>query len=194
MEELKPVVFLDRDGVLCKEKSYVKSPGDLEIFPFARKAVELIKKSGYVPVVITNQSGVARGYFSEAALVKMNTLLQQETQVDAIYYCPHYPPGENEREEKPYRIVCQCRKPNRGLMDKAAKELDLDLGRAFFVGDRASDIQAGEQIGAVTVLLESGYGSERLERSVKPDLKFNDLMAFAQYLYHNTSGEKGNAL
>lgn len=184
----RPVVFLDRDGVLSKEKSYVCCAEDMEIFPYARQAVKIIKALGYFVVVVTNQSGVARGFFGEEELVKMNLLLQREVGVDAIYYCPHYPPHLNKEEDPPYLIHCDCRKPGDGLMRKAALEFDLDLGTAWFVGDRASDVEAGQAIGAKTVLLESGYGSARLEKNVVPDFIFADLTEFAKYLVKDTRG------
>lgn len=182
MIKSKSVVFLDRDGVLCKEKGYTKCVEELEIFDYAENAIKILKTAGYITIVITNQSGIARGYFSEEELHKMNAMLQQKTHVDAIYYCPHYPPTSEEHEEPPYQVKCQCRKPQTALIERAVKDFKLDLNDAYFIGDRASDIEAGKRIGAVTVLLESGYGSSKLEKNVESDLIFNDLLQFALYL------------
>lgn len=118
MSALKKAVFLDRDGVLCEDTDYITSFEKLHIYPFAKKAVEQIHKKGYLAIVVTNQSGVARGYLAEEMLQKLNAYLQKETGVDAIYYCPHLPP--EQEEIPPYRIHCTCRKPNAGMLQQAA--------------------------------------------------------------------------
>lgn len=118
MSALKKAVFLDRDGVLCEDTDYITSFEKLHIYPFAKKAVEQIHKKGYLVIVVTNQSGVARGYLAEEMLQKLNAYLQKETGVDAIYYCPHLPP--EQEEIPPYRIHCTCRKPNAGMLQQAA--------------------------------------------------------------------------
>ena len=167
----KPTVFLDRDGVLTEEKSYITSVENLSIFPFAAECIEEIHQKGYYAIVITNQSGIARGMFSEAALQQMNEYLIRQTGVDAVYYCPHHEKGTVER----YRKKCDCRKPGTGLIEKACTEYMIDLKRSFMVGDRASDIQTGQRIGIRTIILESGYGTTGLEQDVKPDYVLNDL-------------------
>ena len=118
MSALNKAVFLDRDGVLCEDTDYITSFEKLHIYPFAKKAVEQIHKKGYLAIVVTNQSGVARGYLAEEMLQKLNAYLQKETGVDAIYYCPHLPP--EQEEIPPYRIHCTCRKPNAGMLQQAA--------------------------------------------------------------------------
>lgn len=118
MSALNKAVFLDRDGVLCEDTDYITSFEKLHIYPFAKKAVEQIHKKGYLVIVVTNQSGVARGYLAEEMLQKLNAYLQKETGVDAIYYCPHLPP--EQEEIPPYRIHCTCRKPNAGMLQQAA--------------------------------------------------------------------------
>ena len=109
----KPAVFLDRDGVLTREKRYVCTIEELEIFPYAFKCVQGIKDKGYYAIVITNQSGVARGLFSEDDLRQMNSYLIQQIGVDAVYYCPHHPEGKVER----YRCMCDCRKPGTAMIE-----------------------------------------------------------------------------
>ena len=170
-EKKKPAVFLDRDGVLAKEKSYVLSVNELEIFPYTAECIRQIHKKGYYAVVITNQSGIARGLFTEAELAEMNDRLMKETGVDAVYYCPHHPEGK----VKEYRKECSCRKPEMGLLKAAAKDLDIDMSKSWMVGDRAGDILAGEKAGVKTILLESGYGLRGLEKEVTPDYTLNDL-------------------
>lgn len=169
--EKKPAVFLDRDGVLTEEKGYVDSVNRLHIFAYAGECVAKIKEKGYYSIVITNQSGIARGLFSENTLCEMNQYLIEKTGVDAIYYCPHHPEGMINR----YRRICECRKPGIGLFKKACLEFNIDMGRSYMVGDRASDILAGQHAGVKTILLESGYGTAGLEQSAVSDYILKDL-------------------
>ena len=178
----KPVIFLDRDGVVCKEKSYIRSVDALEIFPYAKASVKIMHDAGFLVIVITNQSGVAKGIIDERDLIIMHEYLKKETGVDEIYYCPHHPPKSGEADSLPYIVNCGCRKPKTGMISKALDNFDLDLRNSYFVGDRAGDILTGEKIGAVTVLLESGYGSKNLEAEVEPDFVFEDLQEFAEYI------------
>lgn len=174
----KPAVFLDRDGVLAVEESYVCFVEQLKIFPYARECIAKIHRKGYYAIVITNQSGIARGLFAEEELLKMNQRLLQETGVDAVYYCPHHPMGTIKK----YAVACKCRKPLTELFEKACRDFQIDLTNSFMVGDRASDILAGIRIGVKTILLESGYGSENLEYEVNPDYRFEDLRMFVEFL------------
>ncbi|MCM1251251.1 MAG: HAD family hydrolase [Clostridium sp.] len=174
----KPAVFLDRDGVLTEEKGYVCSVEELQIFSYAKECVRQIKEKGYYAIVITNQSGVARGLFTENALLEMNRYLHEITAVDAVYYCPHYIKGKIER----YAIDCNCRKPKAGMIEKANREFNIDMAHSLFVGDRASDIITGQNVGITTVLLESGYGTAYLESDVTPDYIFHDLRDIIQIL------------
>lgn len=170
----KGAVFLDRDGVLTVEKGYVTSVEELEIFEYARDAVRIIHEKGYLAIVITNQSAVARGMLSEKELKKINSFLIDKTGVDAVYYCPHHPKGK----VKHYTVSCNCRKPKAGLIEKACREYDINITYSYMVGDRACDIQTGICYGLYTVLLESGYGTENLEQPVKPDCIYKDLDEF----------------
>lgn len=170
-KRLKPAVFLDRDGVLTEEKSYVCHLKELNIFPYVKECIKQIKEKGYYAIVVTNQSGVARGLFSEEALQKMNSVLIKETGVDAVYYCPHYVNGEVE----PYKKECNCRKPKTGMIEKACQDFGIDVEKSYMIGDRASDILLGQNAGIKTILLESGYGTKRLEQDVKPDYVMEDL-------------------
>ena len=160
----KPAVFLDRDGVLTEEKSYIASIEELSIFSYTAECIKAIHQKGYYAIVITNQSGVARGLFSEKTLKEMNDFLMQQIGVDAIYYCPHHPEG-----------ACQCRKPGTGMLEAACQEFDIDMSKSYMVGDRASDILTGQNAGIKTILLESGYGTARLEQDVTPDYIMKDL-------------------
>ena len=174
----KPAVFLDRDGVLTEERSYVTELEDLHIFPYAKQCIKEIKEKGYYAIVITNQSAVARGMLSEEKLQMMNEYLQKEIDVDAVYYCPHHSEGTIEK----YTRICECRKPKIGLLLKAVERFEIDLTRSYMVGDRASDILMGQRAGIKTILLESGYGTARLEQAVTPDVICQDLRSVMDLL------------
>ena len=178
MNAWKPAVFLDRDGVLTEEKSYVCTAADLDIFPYACACIQQMKEKGYYTIVITNQSGIARGLFTENDLRQMHLYLKQQTGVDAIYYCPHHPKGKIQE----YRKICRCRKPNIGMIEQACSDYRIDMDRSYMVGDRAGDILAGQRAGLQTILLESGYGTDRLEADVKPDYILKDLRVVADML------------
>ena len=170
-ENKKPALFLDRDGVLTEEIGYITSVENLHIFPYAEECIRLIHEKGYYAIVITNQSGVARGLFTEETLKDMNTFLKEMTGVDAIYYCPHHPDGEVDK----YRKICKCRKPEIGLLEQACKDFDINMDKSYMVGDRAGDILTGQRVGIKAILLESGYGLAKLEQNVTPDYVFADL-------------------
>lgn len=167
----KPAVFLDRDGVLTEEKGYITERKDLTIFPYARSCVHRIKEMGYLAIVITNQAAVGKGLLMEQSLCEMNSLLQRETGVDAIYYCPHHP----QAFLSGYRLRCNCRKPNIGLYEQALADFRITLNGSYMIGDRASDILAGRNLGIRTILLESGYGKRNLEFQIEPDYYAADL-------------------
>lgn len=167
----RPAVFLDRDGVLTVEKSYVCKADDLEIFPFAKACIDAIRQKGFYAIVISNQSGVARGYFTEQALQVMNKRLIEEVGVDDVFYCPHLANGVVSK----YAIACNCRKPRVGMIMEAQRKYDIDIDRSYMIGDRASDIQLGNNVGIKTILVNSGYGIERLEARVNPNYVCKDL-------------------
>ncbi|SDB60162.1 HAD-IIIA family hydrolase [Butyrivibrio sp. INlla16] len=180
---MKKAIFLDRDGVITVEKGYaISSIEELEIYSYASGCIETIKELGYLTIIITNQSAVAKGLYSEDDLKEMNRIVMEQTGVDALYYCPHHPQGIVSK----YANVCNCRKPKTGMIDQACKDYDIDLSRSFMVGDRACDIFLGQNVGVKTVLLNSGYGEDGLEEECKPDLIMDDLRQFANYLieYH----------
>lgn len=168
-------VFLDRDGVLCEDTDYVTGFEKLHIFPFAREAVRLIHEKGYLAIVITNQSGVARGMMPEQTVQELNEHLKQVTGVDEIYYCPHLPP-EGE-EVRPYRINCNCRKPSIGLIRQAQKKYHIDMNASYMVGDRVSDIKAGQNAGLKTVLI-----TEKSNLDIEAEFFFKNLLDFSKKL------------
>ncbi len=157
-------VFLDRDGTVIEEVNYLSDFSKLELLPGAAEAIRLINKEGIKAIMITNQAGVARGYFSEGFISevhkKLELLLEDKgAHLDAIYYCPHHHEGVIEE----YKIVCECRKPKPGMVRDAADKLNLDLARSYIVGDRMSDIQLANNIGAKGILVLTGYGDVEKE-------------------------------
>jgi D-glycero-D-manno-heptose 1,7-bisphosphate phosphatase len=157
-------VFLDRDGTVNEEVGYVNHVERFTLLPRVGEAIRLLNQNGLKTVVITNQSGVARGYFPESlvSLVhqKMQELLKKDgAHLDGIYYCPHHP----DVGAPPYRQKCRCRKPEPGLIEEAVKDLDLDLRRCYMIGDRGVDIEFAHRVGAKGILVLTGYGKGEWE-------------------------------
>lgn len=155
----RPAIFLDRDGTLAHEVGYINHPSRFRLYPWAIDAVRLINHAGLLAVVVTNQAGVARGYFPESVVHEVHDSLRAAMQsggarLDAIYYCPHHP----DVGEPPYRLDCGCRKPRPGLLRRAAAELGADLERSFVVGDRHGDLTVAWSVGARGALVKTGYG------------------------------------
>lgn len=178
----KPAVFIDRDGTISEEVGYINHPSRFRLFPYAANAIKLLNQRGWLAVIITNQAGVARGYFSETMIQTVHDNLQQHlrdsgARVDAIYYCAHHP----SVGEPPYRQDCDCRKPKTGLVTRAARDLNISLEHSWVVGDRYSDIQLARNAGLRSALVLSGYGrgeweSQRASWEHQPDLVSEDLL------------------
>ena len=152
-------VFIDRDGTLNKDIGYLSNPDELVLYPWAAEAVRRINNSRLLAVVITNQSGIARGIYTEKTLDKIHARMISELEhegakIDAVYYCPHHPEIGDAR----YRIACRCRKPQIGMLSRAAVEHKIDLSRSFVIGDKASDIKLAENAGMRSALVLTGYG------------------------------------
>lgn len=161
---LQRAVFLDRDGALNEEVGYITTPEQFQVYDFAPAAVRAINDAGYRAIVVTNQSGIARGLYSEAFLAQLHAKLQQELQaegarLDAIYYCPHHP----EIGLPPYRQECACRKPKPGMLWRAAEEFAVDLAASFVIGDRYNDVALAHSVGAKAVLLLTGHGQREYD-------------------------------
>lgn len=176
--ENRQAVFLDRDGVINIEKGYIASAEDLYIYDYIEHAVRMIHEKGYYAIVVSNQSGVARGIIQEEELLLINEIIGNRTNVDAVYCCPHYEKGIIKK----YASACTCRKPHIGLIQQAVEDYQIDLSKSYIVGDRAGDILTGQNAGIKTVLVNTGYGVTRLEVPVKPDYVFEDIRDFVKIL------------
>ncbi len=153
--DLRAAVFLDRDGTIIQEKDYLADPEGVVLVSGAVEALERLRRAGLALVVVTNQSGIARGLYTldqyRAVARRLDELLKaREVQPDATYFCPHHPD---------FTGPCSCRKPDTGMYREAARDLELDLARSFFVGDRIKDILPARELGGRGVLVRTGYGA-----------------------------------
>jgi D-glycero-D-manno-heptose 1,7-bisphosphate phosphatase len=156
---MRSAVFLDRDGTLIEEAGYLDRLDRMVVFPYTVDAVRCLNRAGLAVVVVTNQAGIARGIVREAFVAEAHraiseTLAGGGAHVDGYYYCPHYRTGVVAE----YVKACDCRKPEPGMLRRAAADLDLDLSRSFVVGDRWHDVAAGRAVGARSVLVRTGLG------------------------------------
>lgn len=148
----RPAIFLDRDGVISKEVNLLCKPEQVELIEGVGEAIRYINQTGYLAIVVTNQPVIARNLCSLEELdyihAKLETLLGYErAYLNAIYYCPHHPDAGYPEERKEYKIKCTCRKPAPGMLLQAAKDWNIDMGQSYMIGDRSSDVQAGENAG-----------------------------------------------
>ena len=188
----RPAVLLDRDGTINEQMGYVNHLSRFQLLPGVARAIRSLNEAGLPVVVVTNQSGLARGYFPESLLeavhAELHRLLAREgAHLDGLYICPHHPEAREER----FRLDCDCRKPRTGLLERAAAELGLDLGRSYMVGDRWSDLRCGAAVGATTVLVLTGYGRGDLAsvgpgQPVQPDHVAEDLERAAAWILERT--------
>jgi D-glycero-D-manno-heptose 1,7-bisphosphate phosphatase len=153
-------VFLDRDGTVIEEVGYLDRRERVELYPWTIDAVRAFNRAGLCVVLVSNQSGVARGFFSEAVVDEVHQhlaalLAAGGARIDAYYYCPHHPDGKVAQ----YARACDCRKPQRGLVDRAVREFDVDPARSYVVGDRWLDIALAREVGGKGVLVRTGYGA-----------------------------------
>lgn len=183
--DLRPAVFLDRDGTIAEEVGYLNHPSRLQMFPFAPAAIRKLNDRGLPVIVVTNQSGVGRGYFPESVIHTVHDLMRKQlacagARVDAFYYCPHISADQ-----------CACRKPQTGMLQQAAKEHAIDLQRSFVVGDRHGDIELAHRAGAGSILVRTGYGEGEVQWhaakwALQPDFIAADLSSAADWIIEHT--------
>jgi D-glycero-D-manno-heptose 1,7-bisphosphate phosphatase len=174
---------MDRDGTISEEVGYVNHPSRYRVFPYSAEAVRLLNEAGWLAILVTNQAGVARGYFTEDVIGAVHAVLKEELErqgarLDAIYYCAHHPTVG----EAPYRFACDCRKPRPGLIEQAAREFEIDLAESWMVGDRYSDVELARNAHLRSAFVLSGYGRgeweyQRAAWPHEPDMVAEDLLA-----------------
>lgn len=178
----QPAVFIDRDGTLSEEVGYLNHPSRLKLYSYSAEAIRLLNANLFLAIVVTNQSGVARGYFTEDLLLEVNRRLfseleNQGARLDALYYCAHHPTAG----AAPYRVDCDCRKPKPGLIARAREDFEFDSSSSWIVGDRYSDIVLGHNAGLRSAFVLSGYGRGEWEYqrdtwTMKPDFICENLL------------------
>ncbi len=152
----RPAAFLDRDGTIIAERGYLRDPEGVELLEGAAEGLRRLQQAGYALVLVTNQSGIARGLVREeeyrAVQARLEALLRQRgITLAGVYHCPHHPDHTGP---------CECRKPGTGLHRRAAAELGLDLSRSLYIGDKASDVLPAAALGGRGILVRTGYGGE----------------------------------
>ena len=186
-------VFLDRDGTLIEEVGYLDRAERVELYPYSADALRALNRAGLRVVMVTNQSGVARGFFSESVVEAVHAHIERlladaGAHIDAYYYCPHHPDGKVAE----YARACDCRKPGRGLVDRAARELGIDPRRSFTVGDRWLDVALARAIGGAGVLVRTGYGLTEEQKPVDglaADAVVDNLAAAASWILRKRKSE-----
>ena len=158
-DHTRRAVFLDRDGTINVEKDYLHKIEDFEFIPGAPEAIRSLKDAGFLVIVVSNQSGIGRGYFDEQAVEILHRHIQEAlahygTSIDAFYFCPHHP----DEGVGDYKIVCDCRKGVPGMLLQAAVEHNIDLQQSFMIGDKLADVEAGERADCQSILVKTGYG------------------------------------
>jgi D-glycero-D-manno-heptose 1,7-bisphosphate phosphatase len=164
-------VFLDRDGTIIEEVGYLDRAERVDLYPWTIDAIRALNRAGLIVVMVTNQSGVARGFFTEAVVDDVHAhlahlLAEGGARIDAYYYCPHHPDGKVAE----FARTCECRKPGRGLVDRAVREFGIEPTASFVVGDRWFDVALARTVGAAGILVRTGYGKS-VEPSWPPELK-----------------------
>jgi D-glycero-D-manno-heptose 1,7-bisphosphate phosphatase len=175
-------VFLDRDGTVMEDANYVGHVDRVVLIPNAAAALKRLRDAGFLLFIVTNQSGVGRGYFPREAVEEIHAHLDAQfgksgVKFDRYFVCPHHPEDN-----------CQCRKPKPKFFHDAAREFGVDLSQSFMIGDRPSDIQAGKNAGCKTILVLTGVGKEtRAARDVQPDFVADDIASAADWILASTT-------
>lgn len=184
----KPAVFLDRDGTINIDKGYVHRLEDWEWISGAIDAIVALKNTGFLVIVITNQAGIARGYYDETDMNNLHTMINKElkkhgAKIDGFYHCPHHSDFGEERK-------CECRKPLPGMIYKAVRDFNIDLSRSWLIGDKASDIQAGQAAGVKTILVLTGYGNKDRPLIADDDICVTDITIASRYIISMTTASQ----
>jgi D-glycero-D-manno-heptose 1,7-bisphosphate phosphatase len=186
----RPAVFLDRDGTINEQMGYINHPSRFVLLPGVARAIRLLNENDVLAIVVSNQSGVARGYFPLELVHEVHDIMREELALhgavlDDVLFCPHHPQGTVPE----YTRACECRKPGTGMVDSARERFDIDMTRSFVVGDRFSDVELAHRCGMKAVLVETGYGRGEVQY-VLPDKEHQpahvapDLEAAVQWMLH----------
>lgn len=180
-------VFIDRDGTINVEKEYLFLIDQFEFIPGAVEGIRHLNDAGYLVVVVTNQSGVARGYYTEEDVLLLHRHIDAQlvllgARVDAWYYCPHHPSGRGS-----YSLPCCCRKPLPGMLLEAARRLEIDLSQSYMIGDKLADVEAGRAAGCQSILVRTGYGAREEDALPSGTLVCDDLFEAARLLLNQHS-------
>jgi len=180
---VRKAAFIDRDGTISEEVGYINHPSRFRLFPYSAQAIKMLNENEWLVIVVTNQAGVARGYFTEDLIRQVHQtmaedLKRENAHLDAIFYCAHHPTVG----EPPYRTDCDCRKPKPGLIKRAVTELEIDLAQSWMIGDRYSDVELARNAGVKSAFIFSGYGRGEWEHQSagwthQPDLVSDNLLA-----------------
>lgn len=185
----RKAIFLDKDGTLIPDVPYNVNPDLITLQPGVIEGLQLLKDSGYIFVVISNQAGVARGYFRLEELdkveEKLNLLLNEEgIEIESYYFCPHHPLGKITK----YSFACDCRKPEPGMILKAIKELQIDTEKSWMIGDILNDVEAGNKAGCKTILVDIGNETEWVEGSFRiPTFVASGFLQAARFICNNSN-------
>jgi D-glycero-D-manno-heptose 1,7-bisphosphate phosphatase len=181
---MRKAIFLDKDGTLIENVHYNVNPDRIRLLPYAAEALSSLQKNNFMLIVISNQSGVALGYFTEAALLTVNKRIRQlleqgSVSLEAFYYCTHHTSGTVPL----YAKKCNCRKPAPGMLIQASRDYDIDLRKSWMIGDILDDVEAGNRAGCKTILIDNGNETEwRISSDRIPDFIAKDLKHAAQFI------------
>lgn len=182
LNERKKAIFLDRDGTINVDKDYLYKIEDFQFEPKADEALKILYDLGYILIIVTNQSGIARGYYSEEDVEilhqDLSKILQEKgIEISKFYYCPHHP----TKGVGKYKTDCECRKPNPGMLLKGIEEFSIDTSLSYMVGDKKSDVDAGLKAGVTSIFLNNG--KEEIPKDLSENvLVFKSLYDFAIFL------------
>jgi len=182
-------VFIDRDGVINYENEPLNIPNKLKLLSGVEEAILTLNKSDYLAVVVTNQPIIAKGFATEKQVGEVhnymeNILGKEGAYLNRIYYCPHHPEKGFDGERKEFKISCKCRKPDTGMIDSAATDMNIDLNRSFIIGDRSVDIMTGINSKLHTILVRQGYAGDDMKYTCRPDFIFKDLLEASQFIVY----------
>lgn len=192
---MKPVVFLDRDGTLIEEVYFLRREEDIKVFPETPRALSLLREAGFALIVISNQSGVARGYLTEERVIELNRVVFNQLRMlgevpDAFYYCPYHINADLPE----YRRDSHDRKPATGLAEKASREFEIDLKQSYSIGDKLADVGLAQNLGGKGILLLTGHGKserEKIEAETEyvPDFIAENILTASEWIVSDYSNK-----